>query len=89
MQIGTIVKSRAGRDKDRWFVVVGVDADFALIVDGKERSLSKPKKKRKKHLAVTRTILDPATYQSDRALRKAVLKFGESVVEEGLDLGKR
>jgi LSU ribosomal protein L14E len=44
--IGRIVKSKAGRDKDRIFIIVGVaDEKHVLIADGDLRKIEKPKKK--------------------------------------------
>lgn len=52
--VGDIVKSTAGRDKGNLYIVQQiVDKDFALLVDGKTKLLSKPKKKRLKHLCKT------------------------------------
>ena len=48
---GEIVLSRAGRDRNRAFVVINVlDAEYVLIADGKLRTLERPKKKKRKHL---------------------------------------
>lgn len=50
--LGQIVRSKSGRDKDRYFIVVGiVDDDYVLIADGDLRKISSPKKKKIKHLA--------------------------------------
>lgn len=49
--IGQIVKSTKGRDKGRFFIVVGViNKEYLLIVDGDIRKTDKPKKKKMKHL---------------------------------------
>ena len=42
---GCVVKSLAGRDAGRMFVVIReIDADFVLISDGDTRPLDRPKK---------------------------------------------
>jgi ribosomal protein L14E/L6E/L27E len=46
-----IVKSLAGRDHDRLFVVLGVEPDFALLADGRLRKVQKPKRKKLKHIS--------------------------------------
>lgn len=52
MTIGRVVKSKAGHDKGRLFVVVGiVDDSHVLICDGRLRPLNKPKIKKLKHLS--------------------------------------
>lgn len=50
---GKIVRSKAGRDEGRYFVVTGLEGDFAFIADGDTHKIEKPKKKRIKHLFVT------------------------------------
>ena len=48
---GIAAISLKGRDKGRVFVVLcQLDADFVLVADGSLRTLSRPKKKRRKHL---------------------------------------
>lgn len=59
IQIGQVVRSKAGRDKDRVFLVLSiVDQQYVLLVDGELRRLANPKKKKIKHLMVTQTILN-------------------------------
>lgn len=49
--LGQVVHSRAGRDKDNYFMVVGIiNSDYVLISDGDLRKIEKPKKKKVKHL---------------------------------------
>ncbi|MBP7176670.1 MAG: KOW domain-containing RNA-binding protein [Thermoclostridium sp.] len=49
--IGRAAYSKAGRDKGKLFIVVGiVNEDFVLIADGDLRPAERPKKKRLKHL---------------------------------------
>lgn len=58
VKIGMVVKAIAGRDKDRFFVIKEVKDNFVLIVDGKSRKLEFPKKKKIKHLRLTKSIID-------------------------------
>ncbi len=49
--VGDIVISRLGHDKNRPFIVVGIDkSGYLSIIDGKYRDKSKPKLKNSKHL---------------------------------------
>lgn len=51
IELGRVVLSRAGRDMDRYFVVVGqADEQHVLIADGQLRKFDSPKKKKLKHL---------------------------------------
>jgi len=58
LRIGQIVKSKAGRDKDRVFVINQIlDEQYVLVCDGDLRKLSSPKKKKVKHLVIYNTVL--------------------------------
>lgn len=51
---GRIVVSTAGRDKDRFFIVLSrVGENYCFIADGDVRKVDVPKKKKLKHLRVT------------------------------------
>lgn len=56
--IGSVVISKAGRDKGRNFVVVAMEGEFVYLCDGDLRKSDSPKKKKLKHLAVTNTVCD-------------------------------
>lgn len=57
--IGKFAASKAGHDQSQMYVIVGEEGDFVYLCDGKYRTLSKPKKKRKKHIQLTnRTVGD-------------------------------
>lgn len=48
---GQLVRSKAGRDKGKHYLVLKVvDSTRALLVDGRGRSLTRPKKKNIAHL---------------------------------------
>ena len=53
---GSVVRARAGRDKDKFFVVLQTDGEYALIADGKRRRVEHPKRKKLKHLSPTNTV---------------------------------
>ena len=53
-KVADVVKSTAGRDKDKYFVVVDIiDENFLFVADGNLRKIDNPKKKRRKHLKAT------------------------------------
>ena len=74
---GSMVRSLAGRDKGGFMVVVSAEKEFVYLADGKERKLSSPKKKNKKHIAVTNTVID-LNGLTDKALRAVVRGFGKT-----------
>ncbi len=81
---GMVVRSRAGRDADRWCVIVGLQGNYALIADGALRRLAKPKRKKLMHLAKTNTVLTLSAYPTDNSLKQALAAFGQPVaVHEG------
>lgn len=58
-RIGRVCHATAGRDAGKYFLIFEiVDSDYVLIVDGKERSISKPKKKKLKHLKMNAEVIE-------------------------------
>ncbi len=56
--IGQVVKSKAGRDKGRVFLIYDIiDDQYVFVVDGDLRKLDSPKKKKIKHLIVFNTVI--------------------------------
>lgn len=45
-----IVRSDAGRDKGKLFVVLAVEGEFLLLADGKSRKVESPKRKKCRHV---------------------------------------
>ena len=81
---GRVVLSRAGHDKESFLAVLEILPDgFLLLVDGKERPLSNPKRKNKKHVTATHKTVQ-VDGVSDRALRRqlAELRAAQSNVTE-------
>jgi len=48
--VGDVVISLKGRDKDKTYLVCDIKDGFALIVNGKDRKVTRLKKKNVKHL---------------------------------------
>ena len=71
---GSIVKARAGRDKDSFFVVLGVNDEFALIADGKRRTPEHPKNKKLKHLEPTNTVIE-GSFKTNPQIKKILNNF--------------
>ena len=51
INISDVVESTAGRDTGKWFYVVNEDPVYLFLVNGKDRTLEKPKRKKRKHVA--------------------------------------
>ena len=45
-----IVRSDAGRDKGKLFVVLAVEGEYLLLADGKSRKVEAPKRKKRRHV---------------------------------------
>ena len=45
-----IIRSDAGRDKGKLFVVLAVEGEYLLLADGKSRRVESPKRKKRKHV---------------------------------------
>ena len=45
-----IVRSNAGRDKGKLFVVLAVEGEYLLLADGKSRKVESPKRKKRRHV---------------------------------------
>ena len=50
INISDVVVSTAGRDQGNWFYVVRTDTDYLFLANGKDRTLEKPKRKKRKHV---------------------------------------
>lgn len=72
---GMVVRSAAGRDQGGFFAVLSADGVYAVICDGKRRSLDHPKKKKLKHLAPTNTVVPEPSMETNREIRKALAPF--------------
>lgn len=57
LQYGQVVKSKAGRDKDKIFVIIDLEGEYAYLVDGSLRRIEKPKQKKIKHIQPTNNII--------------------------------
>ena len=72
--IGSVVKCLAGREKNSFYVAVGIHDGFVEIADGKERKLENPKRKNIKHISPTKTIIDTKEL-TNKKLRKLINEF--------------
>lgn len=83
--LGSIVFSKAGRDKGDYFVVVACEGEYAYICDGKTRKCDKPKKKKLKHMTVTKAVselicekLTETGKVTNNEIRRAISEFREN-----------
>ena len=50
INVSDVVVSVAGRDRGEWFYVVAQDQTYLFLANGKDRTLEKPKRKKRKHV---------------------------------------
>lgn len=67
---GCRVRALSGRDKGRCFAVIGVKDNFALIADGKQRPLERPKLKSFKHLELLDRCVPEESIKTNKLLRR-------------------
>lgn len=90
IQVGQFVKSKAGRDRGKYFLIYDIlNAAFVRVVDGNSRKVKNPKKKNVRHLQV---ITAPAGEIAARIARgdrvtdedvaRAISALGSAVVSE-------
>ena len=79
---GRVVQSKAGHDAGGFFVVVADEGSFVLLCNGKERKLDSPKRKNKRHIAVTSQTLSETEMQTDCRLRRSLNQIGATAKEE-------
>lgn len=92
-----IVFSLAGHDSGKAYVVHGIDGNYALLVDGKTRKLTNPKRKSLKHLCLgkmgTAELAEAISSgkATDSVIRKELAKFRSEagMTEEVRQLVKR
>ena len=48
--ISDVVMSTAGRDQGKLFYVIGTDPVYLTLANGKDRTLEKPKRKKRRHI---------------------------------------
>ena len=75
LTIADLVVSIAGRDAGALFYVVGSDEVFVYLANGKDRSIEKPKKKKRKH---ARKVLRSETRVAEK------LRSGDKVLNSEL-----
>ena len=75
ISIADVVISTAGRDQGELFYVADINDQFVTLVNGKNRPVEKPKRKKRKH---TRKILRSETRVADK------LRLGDKVLNSEL-----
>ncbi len=80
-------KSKAGHDKNEIYYVYAEEEEDVILVNGRNRTVEYPKKKRKKHVQPinrisdeVRRIIDEPAVLDDTAIRRAIRKYQEEMI---------
>ena len=73
--IADVVSPTAGREAGKLYYVVGLDGEYILLANGKDRSVEKPKRKKCKH---TDKVLRSETRVAEK------LRSGDKVLDSEL-----
>ena len=74
INISDVVMTTAGRDVGQWFYVIDADPVFLLLANGKDRTLEKPKRKKRKHV---QKVLRSETRVAEKLIRGDKVLNGE------------
>lgn len=74
INISDVVVSTAGRDSGEMFYVIDEDAVYLFLANGKDRTLDKPKRKKRKHV---RKVLRSETRVAQKILAGDKVLNGE------------
>lgn len=81
LPLGSLVKSKAGHDKDVIYVIVGKDESFINVANGDTRFIKTPKRKNPKHVQVIHHLVDYEK-MDDVRLKRAIKLYVENHKEE-------
>ena len=79
--IGMLAISRAGHDQGTVYVITGEEGEYVYLVDGKLKTVDRPKKKNRKHIQVIKKIqIDrSADGFKDLEIKRAIKTYQEGV----------
>jgi len=80
--LGQVVYSKAGRDVGKIFIITGlIDANYVYLSDGDLRRVENPKKKKIKHLVITKDIIDTIAQKLSTDIRITNAEIRKALVE--------
>ena len=83
IKVGSVVRSKAGRDKGDFFIVLAIEDNYVYMANGDLRKVDQPKKKKLKHLQGTEQVsefiinkLSQGNKVTNSEVRKALAQAG-------------
>ena len=78
---GMFATSKAGHDKGNVYFIIREDQEYVYLVDGRLRTVDKPKKKNKKHVQIIRDnrhltlSIEEKEQISNEAIKRAIKEY--------------
>ena len=76
---GMFARAKAGHDKGSLYLIVKTEPEYVYLADGRRRPLSKPKKKKWKHIQIIKKIRmeKPQDGYRDLEIKRTIKKYQE------------
>lgn len=83
--VGQFVKSKAGRDKDRMFIILEiVDDNYLKLADGDLRKVENAKQKKVRHVAPMKIVSDDIRQKTEEGKKITNLMLRREIEKLGL-----
>ena len=81
-----LARSKAGHDKGDLYLIDRVEPEYAYLVDGSRRPLSKPKKKKWKHIQIIKQMPEHwnPEQKNDDDIRRAIRQYETASAKRNL-----
>ena len=82
---GMLAISRAGHDKENVYVIIEEDDEYVYLADGRNRTVSRPKKKNKKHIQIIKKVQmeKPQGGYRDLEIKRTIKMYQEGANVKG------
>ncbi len=75
--VGMLAASKAGHDKDSVYVIIREEGEYIYVVDGRIRTMERPKRKNKKHVQLIKKkrLPEPENGFDDLEIKKRIKEY--------------
>ena len=76
---GMLAVSKAGRDRGSLYVIIEEAGEYVYLADGRKRTISRPKRKNRKHIQIIKKIRmeKPQDGYRDLEIKRTIKKYQE------------
>lgn len=85
-EVGKMVKSMAGHDDSKLYVIIKSDKEYVYLSDGDLKKIDNPKKKKKKHVQIINQIDDELLkiiadnkVLTNEVIKRAIKKYKQKI----------